>query len=78
MRSLDKMKRGDFVGRNLNQKQEGLVQNKPDKKTGMLKAITSNYLTVLLKGGPELCGKILDLVPEQWDKDLIVKGRISE
>jgi threonylcarbamoyladenosine tRNA methylthiotransferase MtaB len=54
------------------------VQNKPDKKTGMLKAITSNYLTVLLKGRPELYGKILDLVPEQWDKDLIVKGRISE
>ncbi|MCM2283929.1 MAG: tRNA (N(6)-L-threonylcarbamoyladenosine(37)-C(2))-methylthiotransferase MtaB [Desulfobacula sp.] len=78
MRTLDKIKRREFVGRNLNQKQEGLVQNKPDKKTGMLKAITSNYLTVLLKGGPELCGKILDLVPEQWDKDLIIKGRISE
>jgi threonylcarbamoyladenosine tRNA methylthiotransferase MtaB len=78
MRTLDKMKRREFVGRNLNQKQEGLVQNKPDKKTGMLKAVTSNYLTVLLKGGPELCGKILDLVLEQWDKDLIVKGRVSE
>jgi len=75
MRTLDKTKRQTFIDRNLNQKQEGLVQNNPDKKTGMLKAITSNYLTVLLKGGPELCGKILDLVPEQWDKDLIVKGR---
>lgn len=78
MRTLDKTKRQIFIGRNLNQKQEGLVQNKPDKTTGMLKAITSNYLTVLLKAGPELYGKILDLVPEQWDKDLIVKGRISE
>ncbi|OGQ91286.1 MAG: tRNA (N(6)-L-threonylcarbamoyladenosine(37)-C(2))-methylthiotransferase MtaB [Desulfobacula sp. RIFOXYA12_FULL_46_16] len=77
MRTLDKMKRREFVGRNLNQKQEGLVQNTPDKKTGLLKAVTSNYLTVLLKGGPELCGKILDLIPEQWDKDLIVKGRTA-
>ena len=76
MRTLDKIKRQIFIDRNLNQKQEGLLQNKPDKKTGMLKAITSNYLTVLLKGGPELYGKILDLVPEQWDKDLIIKGQI--
>ena len=78
MRTLDKTKRQTFIDRNLHQKQEGLVQNKPDKKTGLLKAITSNYLTVLLTGRTELCGKILDLVPEQWDKDLIIKGRISE
>ena len=78
MRTLDKIKRQIFINRNLHQKQEGLVQNKPDKKTGMLKAITSNYLTVLLNGKPELCGKILDLVPEQCDSNLTVRGRISE
>ena len=78
MRTLDQIKRKTFIDLNLHQKLEGLVQNKPDKKTGMLKAITSNYLTVLLKGRPEFYGKILDLVPEQCDKDLVIRGSLSE
>ncbi len=78
MRVLDKIKRKAFIDINMNQKQEGLVQNKPDKKTGMLKAITSNYLTVLLNGPTDVYGKVLDLVPEQCDSDLTVRGRISE
>ncbi|OGR13679.1 MAG: tRNA (N(6)-L-threonylcarbamoyladenosine(37)-C(2))-methylthiotransferase MtaB [Desulfobacterales bacterium RIFOXYA12_FULL_46_15] len=78
MHILDKIKRKAFIDANMNKRKEGLVQNKPDKKTGMLKAITSNYLTVLINGRPELCGKILDLVPEQCDSVLTVRGRISE
>ncbi|OGR41777.1 MAG: tRNA (N(6)-L-threonylcarbamoyladenosine(37)-C(2))-methylthiotransferase MtaB [Desulfobacula sp. RIFOXYB2_FULL_45_6] len=78
MRLLDRIKRKSFIDANLQRKQEGLVQNNPDKKTSLLKAVTSNYLTVLLTGRPELCGKILDLVPEQCDSGLTVRGRISE
>ncbi len=78
MHILDKMKRKTFIDANIHQKLEGLVQHKTDPKTGMLKAVTSNYLNILLNGGPELCGKIIDLVPEQCDSNLTVRGRISE
>ncbi len=78
MRSLDKIKRKAFIDANMNKKLEGLVQNKSDTKTRLLKAVTSNYLTVLFNGRPELCGKILDLVPEQCDSELTVRGKISE
>ncbi len=78
MRILDKKKRKAFIDANLNHKLEGLVQHKADSKTGMLKAVTSNYLNVLLNAGPELCGKILALVPEQCDSNLTVRGRLSE
>ena len=76
MRELGKTKQRTFINANLNKKLEGLVQHKPDSKTGMLKAVTSNYLTVFLKGPQELRGKIIDLIPEQCDKDLNLTGKI--
>ncbi len=76
MRELDKTKRRSFINANLNKKLEGIVQLKPDKKTGMLKAVTSNYLNVLLEDTLDLRGKIVDLVPELFDKDLNLIGKI--
>ncbi|MBU0462552.1 MAG: tRNA (N(6)-L-threonylcarbamoyladenosine(37)-C(2))-methylthiotransferase MtaB, partial [Proteobacteria bacterium] len=76
MRELDKAKRKAFIAANLNKKLEGIVQNKPDTKTGMLKAVTSNYLSVLLKGPHAFRGKIVDLIPEQCDKDMNLIGKI--
>lgn len=78
MRKLDKIKRKNFINANMNHQQEGLIQNTRDKKTGFLKAITSNYLSVLLDESPDFCGKILDLVPEQCDSNLTVRGRLSD
>ncbi len=78
MRELDKTKRRAFIDANLNKKLEGIVQNKPDKKTGMLKAVTSNYLNVLLKNTVGLRGKIVDLVLEQCDKDMHLVGKILD
>jgi len=76
MRELDKIKRKSFINANLNKKIEGLVQHKPDTKTGMLKAVTSNYLSVLLKDKLDLSGKIVDLVPEECDKGMNLIGKI--
>lgn len=78
MRELDKIKRKAFIKANIHKKLEGLIQHKIDPKSGMLKAVTSNYLNVLLDGRSELYGKILDIVPEQCDSDLTVRGKISE
>jgi threonylcarbamoyladenosine tRNA methylthiotransferase MtaB len=76
MRELGKKKQRAFIKANLNQKLEGLVQYKPDTKTGLYKAVTSNYLTVSLNQAQEYSGKIIDLIPEQCDKDMKLFGKI--
>ncbi len=77
MRQLDKNKRLSFIQANRGRKLQGLVQHNEDKQTGFLKAITSNYLTILVenkrKENESLKGKIVDLVYEQCDKNLIGK-----
>ncbi|MDA3790050.1 MAG: tRNA (N(6)-L-threonylcarbamoyladenosine(37)-C(2))-methylthiotransferase MtaB [Desulfobacula sp.] len=78
MRELDKTKRKAFIAANLNKKLEGIVQLKPDTKTGMLKAVTSNYLSVLLKDTHNIRGKIVGLVFEQCDKDMHLVGKIID
>ena len=76
MRELGKTKRRAFIAANLNKKLEGLVQHKPDTKIGMLKAVTSNYLTVFLNQKHGHSGKIIDLIPEQCDSNLNIMGKI--
>ncbi|MBU8910633.1 MAG: tRNA (N(6)-L-threonylcarbamoyladenosine(37)-C(2))-methylthiotransferase MtaB [Desulfobacterales bacterium] len=75
MRELDKIKRKNFINANMHKKLEGLVQHKIDSKTGMFKAVTSNYLTVFLNNHHDFRGKILDLVFEQCDSGLNIIGK---
>ncbi len=77
MRKLSNEKRTAFNKNNINQKLEGLVQNKIDSKSGLLKAVTSNYLTILLKDDHSFKGKILDLIPEQCDSLQNITGKIA-
>ena len=42
----------------------------------MLKAVTSNYLTVLLEKSPGLKGKIVDLEIKSCGNDLVPVGQI--
>jgi len=78
MRKLDKIKRQAFIKANLHRKLEGLVQHKPDTKSGIFKAVTSNYLTVFLNNNHDLPGKILDLIPEQCDSNMNLIGKIAD
>ena len=78
MRELDKTKRKAFINANLDKKLTGLVQHKLDVKTGMLKAVTSNYLMVFLYDSHDFGGKIIDLIPEQCDKDMNIIGKIID
>ena len=48
VKKLSAQKYNDFVQKNLKTVKEVLIQKIPDKKTGYLKGITRNYLTVLL------------------------------
>ncbi|MFH2093220.1 MAG: tRNA (N(6)-L-threonylcarbamoyladenosine(37)-C(2))-methylthiotransferase MtaB [Pseudomonadota bacterium] len=76
MRELDKVKREAFIKANMNKPLEGLVQHRKDPKTGMLKAITSNYLTVFLDYKHGLGGKTVELFIKHCHKDLSLKGNI--
>ena len=76
MRKLDKAKRKAFIYANLNKKLQGLVQHNLDAKTGMFKAVTSNYLIVFLPNSHDLGGKIIDLIPEQNESNMNLIGKI--
>ncbi|MCP4670952.1 MAG: radical SAM protein, partial [Desulfobacula sp.] len=76
MRRLDTIKRKAFIAANINRKLEGLIQNKTDRTTGMLKAITSNYLTVFLNKQADLKGKIVDLEYDKCDNKMTIAGKI--
>ncbi|MFH2058066.1 MAG: tRNA (N(6)-L-threonylcarbamoyladenosine(37)-C(2))-methylthiotransferase MtaB [Pseudomonadota bacterium] len=78
MRKLDTIKRKAFIHANMNQPLEGIVQQKIDTKTGMLKAITSNYLTVFIDYEHGLQGKTIDLIIKRCHKDLTLKGKIIQ
>ncbi|MBW2653830.1 MAG: tRNA (N(6)-L-threonylcarbamoyladenosine(37)-C(2))-methylthiotransferase MtaB [Deltaproteobacteria bacterium] len=76
MRELDKIKRKTFIKANLHKKLQGLIQHKVDVKTGLFKAVTSNYLTVFLNNNRDLGGKLVDLMLEQYDDDINLTGKI--
>ncbi len=75
MRRLDKIKRENFIKMNMKRELEGLVQHKRDKNSNMLKAVTSNYLNILLKEESELKGQIIDLEIETYNSSLSVTGK---
>ena len=74
MRELDRQKRRDFINANLGRHLKGLVQHQQDKETGMLKAVTGNYLTILVPEKQQIKGKIVDLICERCDSNLTIVG----
>ncbi len=78
MRKLSQIKRQAFIEKNINRQLQGLVQHKTDSKTGLFKAVTSNYLTLFLDKKPGVKGKILDLIPEQCDSSMNITCRIAD
>jgi len=83
MRELGERKRSAFIKLNQGRVLQGLIQNQRDRHTGMLKAITTNYLTVFIEnegdaqGNPDsLKGKIVNLKYDQCSSDDNLVGRI--
>jgi len=77
MRELDRKKRLSFIQKNKGRTLQGLVQNQYDKASCKLKAVTSNYLTVLLEKNEALKGKLVDLTYDHFDKDLTLTGNLT-
>jgi threonylcarbamoyladenosine tRNA methylthiotransferase MtaB len=65
MRELGEQKRSAFIELNRGRILKGLIQNQRDRSTGLLKAVTTNYLTVLIEdkqADPDsLKGKIVNI-----------------
>jgi len=78
MRKLDQEKRRAFILANQGKILQGLVQKTQDRQSGFLKAVTSNYLTILLKKDETLKGKLVDLTFDQWDSDADLMGHVID
>ena len=74
MRSLGLEKRRAFAEKNIGKKLEAVIQEERDHKTGMLKAITSNYLTVMVKGDDSLKRSAADVTVERVNKNGKIHG----
>ena len=61
----------------INKNLKAVIQTKRDKKTNLLKAVTSNYLSVLIKEGDDLKGKIVDIIPKKWDENNKLHGILN-
>ena len=53
VKALSFIKHSEFINKNIGKKHEILIEKHPDKKTGLLKGVTRNYLTVLLNSKDE-------------------------
>ncbi|MDM8543088.1 tRNA (N(6)-L-threonylcarbamoyladenosine(37)-C(2))-methylthiotransferase MtaB [Desulfococcaceae bacterium HSG9] len=76
LRELGKRKKNEFYQKFIHQKIEILVESQRDRRTGLLKGFTSNYIPVLVQAGDELKNKLVMVRIERVDADGIVFGRI--
>ena len=53
VKEISARKLDEFINKNIGTYQEVLIQKHPDKKSGLLKGVTKNYLTVILNSNDE-------------------------
>ena len=76
MRALGREKRRVFELANVGNRLSAVIQERRDDPTGMLKAVTSNYLTLLVNGGDDLKRCVVDLIVDGVDADGQILGHI--
>jgi threonylcarbamoyladenosine tRNA methylthiotransferase MtaB len=78
MRNIGKRKRTAFAQRFIGQKMAVLVEGKPDRKTGLWKGFSDNYIPVILEAGDvTLVNKIVQVRADRF-KDGKLHGRIVD
>jgi threonylcarbamoyladenosine tRNA methylthiotransferase MtaB len=78
MRNLGNIKKKDFYKKNVGKKVEVLIEEKRDKATGLLKGMTSNYLSIFLHGNDDLKNKTISVKIEKLNTDNSLFGTILE
>lgn len=76
IKAISKKKLDEFIKKNIGTTREVLIEKHPDKKTGYLKGITRNYLTVLLNSKDESLLNTLTLAQITEYKDGKVYGKL--
>lgn len=76
IKAISKKKLDEFIKKNIGTTREVLIEKHPDKKTGYLKGITRNYLTVLLNSKDESLLNTLALAQITEYKDGKVYGKL--
>ncbi len=76
MRALGRKKRRDFELKNIGQRLGAVIQEQRDGETGMLKAVTANYLTLLVKGGDDLKRSASDVMVDGVDDNGRLNGTV--
>lgn len=76
IKAISKKKLEEFIKKNIGTTREVLIEKHPDKKTGYLKGITRNYLTVLLNSKDESLLNTLALAHITEYKDGKVYGEL--
>ncbi len=77
LRKLSQIKKKNFEKSMLDKTLKAVIQTKNDKRTNMLKGITSNYLSILIKNDQDIKGKIVDIIPKKWDENNVLHGIIK-
>ncbi len=76
MRRLGQKKKRAFQERNLGRTLEAVIQETPDKQSGLFKAITSNYLTVMVDKADNYKKEVVQIFIESLDKNDVLHGRL--
>lgn len=53
VKALSFIKHTEFINKNIGKTREVLIEKHPDKRTGLLKGVTRNYLTVLIENSKD-------------------------
>ena len=72
LRELGTAKKRAFLERFPGKTMTVLVETRRDRKTGLLKGITSNYLAVLLNGGDKLQNRLIEVKIESVKRDVLI------
>ena len=77
IKTISAQKYSDFVKKNMGTTQEVLIEKLPDKKTGYLKGVTRNYLTVLTDCNDDTLTNSLQRVEITHTTDGKIYGKIQ-
>ena len=78
MRSIGEEKRRKFENRNIGRSLTVVVQEKRDKSTGLLKGVSSNYITLLFDGPDTLKSRTAEVLFKQRDKEGNLKAELPK
>lgn len=69
LQEIAKEKYNNFIEKNIGTTQSVLIEKRPDKKTGLLKAVTGNYLNVYIEENDKMLHNSIQKVKIHYRKD---------